>query len=37
LLFIGVGQGYDDLVPFNPEQVVEDLLSDGAESAEVTA
>jgi len=28
LLFIGVGQGYDDLVPFNPEQVVEDLLSD---------
>lgn len=37
LLFIGVGQGYDDLVPFNPEQVVEDLLSDGVESAEVTA
>ena len=37
LLFIGVGQGYDDLVPFNPEQVVDDLLSDGVESAEVTA
>jgi len=37
LLFIGVGQGYDDLVPFNPEQVVEDLLSDGVESTEVTA
>jgi fused signal recognition particle receptor len=37
LLFIGIGQGYDDLVPFNPEQVVEDLLGDGSESVEVTA
>jgi len=37
LLFIGVGQGYDDLVPFNPEQVVEDLLFDGSESTGVTA
>jgi fused signal recognition particle receptor len=37
LLFIGVGQGYDDLIPFNPEQVVEDLLGDGSESAGVTA
>ena len=37
LLFIGIGQGYDDLIPFNPKQVVEDLLGDGSESAEVVA
>jgi fused signal recognition particle receptor len=28
LLFIGVGQSYDDLVPFNPEQVVKDLFGE---------
>ena len=28
LLFIGVGQSYDDLIPFNPVQVVEDLLGE---------
>ncbi|MDR2855410.1 MAG: signal recognition particle-docking protein FtsY [Methanomicrobiales archaeon] len=31
LIFIGVGQGYDDLIPFSPEQVVEDLLGEEAE------
>ena len=31
LIFIGVGQGYDDLIPFYPEQVVEDLLHEEAE------
>ena len=33
LIFIGVGQGYDDLIPFYPEQVVEDLLSEETEVA----
>ena len=33
LIFIGIGQGYDDLVPFYPEQVVEDLLGGDAEAA----
>lgn len=27
LLFIGTGQGYDDIMPFNPEEVVAELLS----------
>jgi fused signal recognition particle receptor len=26
LMFLGTGQGYDDIMPFDPEQVVEDLL-----------
>jgi len=26
LMFLGTGQGYDDLVPFSPDQVVGDLL-----------
>jgi len=27
LMFLGTGQGYDDLTPFSPDQVVGDLLS----------
>ena len=30
LMFLGTGQGYDDIMPFEPEQVVEDLLGGGA-------
>jgi fused signal recognition particle receptor len=30
LMFIGVGQGYDDILPFEPAQVVDDLLEGGA-------
>lgn len=30
LLFIGVGQGYDDIMPFNPKAIVADLLSGDA-------
>ena len=26
LMFLGVGQAYDDILPFDPEQVVEELL-----------
>jgi fused signal recognition particle receptor len=26
LMFLGTGQGYDDIIPFDPAQVVEDLL-----------
>ncbi len=26
LMFLGTGQGYDDIMPFDPAQVVEDLL-----------
>ena len=26
LMFLGVGQGYDDLIPFSPKDVVEELL-----------
>ena len=26
IMFLGTGQGYDDLVPFTPEQVVDELL-----------
>ena len=26
LMFLGTGQGYDDIMPFDPDQVVEDLL-----------
>jgi signal recognition particle GTPase len=33
LIFVGVGQGYDDLVPFYPEQVVGDLLDEEVEVA----
>jgi len=29
LLFIGTGQGYEDIMPFNPGVVVEDLLGSG--------
>ncbi|MCE5298355.1 MAG: signal recognition particle-docking protein FtsY [Methanoregulaceae archaeon] len=28
LMFLGTGQGYDDLTPFSPDQVVGDLLSE---------
>jgi fused signal recognition particle receptor len=28
VMFLGVGQGYDDIVPFSPEAVVADLLGD---------
>jgi fused signal recognition particle receptor len=30
LMFLGTGQGYDDLTPFSPDQVVGDLLSEEA-------
>ncbi|MHB8351391.1 MAG: signal recognition particle-docking protein FtsY [Thermoplasmata archaeon] len=30
ILFVGTGQGYDDLRPFDPEWMVERLLADGA-------
>ena len=26
IMFLGVGQGYDDVIPFSPESVVDDLL-----------
>ncbi|MEI7857394.1 MAG: signal recognition particle-docking protein FtsY, partial [Methanomicrobiales archaeon] len=29
LMFLGVGQGYDDIIPFDPAAVVDELL-DGA-------
>jgi fused signal recognition particle receptor len=29
LMFLGTGQGYDDLTPFSPDQVVGDLLEEG--------
>ncbi len=29
-MFLGTGQGYDDLVPFSPDQVVGDLLAEEA-------
>ena len=25
-MFLGTGQGYDDIMPFDPAQIVEDLL-----------
>jgi fused signal recognition particle receptor len=28
ILFLGTGQGYDDIVEFDPEELVDDLLSD---------
>ncbi|MDD1706001.1 MAG: signal recognition particle-docking protein FtsY [Methanoregulaceae archaeon] len=31
LMFLGTGQGYDDLTPFSPDQVVGDLLSEEAQ------
>jgi fused signal recognition particle receptor len=30
LMFLGTGQGYDDIQPFVPEQVIEDLLGEAA-------
>jgi len=30
LMFLGVGQAYDDIMPFEPEKVVEELLDGGA-------
>jgi len=30
LMFLGTGQGYDDIVPFMPGQVVDELLSEAA-------
>ena len=30
LMFLGVGQAYDDIMPFEPEKVVEELLEGGA-------
>jgi fused signal recognition particle receptor len=30
LMFLGTGQGYDDIIPFSPERMVDDLLSEGA-------
>jgi len=26
IMFLGTGQGYDDLMPFSPEAVVKELL-----------
>jgi fused signal recognition particle receptor len=30
LMFLGTGQGYDDIVPFSPQQMVNDLLSEAS-------
>lgn len=30
VMFLGTGQGYDDIIPFSPERVVGELLGDGA-------
>jgi fused signal recognition particle receptor len=30
LMFLGTGQGYDDIVPFSPGQMVDELLSEAA-------
>ena len=30
LMFLGVGQSYDDILPFEPAQVVEELLEGGS-------
>lgn len=30
VMFLGTGQGYDDIIPFSPESVVGELLGDGA-------
>jgi fused signal recognition particle receptor len=30
LMFLGTGQGYDDIVPFSPRQMVDELLSEAA-------
>jgi fused signal recognition particle receptor len=30
LMFLGVGQGYDDIVPFSPRDVVDELLQEAA-------
>jgi fused signal recognition particle receptor len=32
ILFVGVGQGYDDLRPFDPEWMVQRLFAEGAAS-----
>jgi len=29
-MFLGTGQGYDDIVPFMPGQIVDELLSEAA-------
>jgi len=30
VMFLGTGQGYDDIIPFSPDRVVGELLGDGA-------
>ena len=30
LMFLGTGQGYDDIIPFSPDQVVADLFNGGS-------
>ena len=30
LMFLGVGQGYDDIIPFSPQKVVDELLTEAA-------
>jgi len=30
LMFLGTGQGYDDIIPFSPERVVADLFPEGS-------
>jgi fused signal recognition particle receptor len=30
LMFLGTGQGYDDIVPFSPEKMVDELLSEAS-------
>lgn len=30
VMFLGIGQGYDDIVPFDPGKVVDELLSEGS-------
>ena len=32
LMFLGTGQGYDDIMPFDPAQVVEDLLGSDSDA-----
>lgn len=30
VMFLGVGQGYDDIIPFSPERVIDELLGAGS-------
>jgi fused signal recognition particle receptor len=30
IMFLGTGQGYEDIVPFVPEQIVSELLGEGS-------